>query len=159
MNTEENPAQAVPPKSTKREYPDRPIVGVGAVIIDRGRVLLVKRGSPPLLGEWSLPGGVVELGETLRAAAEREALEETGLIVKAGEALEVLDRIIPGKDAAPQYHYVLIDFLCVVKGGELRAGGDAADVAWVSEKKLEKFKLERLAVEVIRKAFLAAASF
>ncbi|HLK09212.1 MAG TPA: NUDIX domain-containing protein [Candidatus Angelobacter sp.] len=150
--------EPTPPQSTTREYPDRPIVGVGAVILDQGRVLLVKRGSPPLLGEWSLPGGVVELGETLRAAAEREALEETGLIVKAGEVLEVLDRIIPGKDAAPQYHYVLIDFLCVVQGGKLRAGGDAADVCWANEKELEKFKLERLALEVIRKAFLAANS-
>jgi ADP-ribose pyrophosphatase len=144
------------PRASRREYPDRPIVGVGAVIIDQGRVLLVKRGSPPLLGEWSLPGGVVELGETLRAAAEREAREETGLIVKAGEVLEVLDRIIPGKDAAPQYHYVLIDFLCVVQSGILRAGGDAADVCWVKENQLKKYKLERLALEVIRKAFLAA---
>jgi 8-oxo-dGTP diphosphatase len=141
------------PKPITREYPDRPIVGVGAVIIDKARVLLVKRGSPPLLGEWSLPGGVVELGETLRAAAQREALEETGLIVKAGAVLEVLDRIISGKDGAPQYHYVLIDFLCAVKGGELRAGGDAADVAWASETELGKFKLEQTAIEVIRKAF------
>ncbi|HEV7673350.1 MAG TPA: NUDIX domain-containing protein [Candidatus Angelobacter sp.] len=141
---------------TRREYPDRPIVGVGAVIIHEARVLLVKRGSPPLLGEWSLPGGVVELGETLRAAAEREALEETGLIVRAGEVLEVLDRIISGKDAAPQYHYVLIDFLCTVNGGELRAGGDAADVRWADENELGNYKLEQPAVDVIRKAFLAA---
>jgi 8-oxo-dGTP diphosphatase len=137
----------------KRDYPDRPIVGVGAVIVDQGRVLLIKRGSPPLLGEWSLPGGVVELGETLRAAAEREALEETGLVVKAGAVIEVLDRIIPGKEASPQYHYVLIDFLCTVQGGALRAGGDAADVRWASESHLSEFKLEQPAVEVIRKAF------
>ncbi len=140
----------------KRDYPDRPIVGVGAVIIhreDRERVLLIKRGSPPLLGEWSLPGGVVELGETLRAAAEREAREETGLIVKAGEVIEVLDRIIPGRESAPQYHYVLIDFLCAVQGGELRAGGDAADVRWAGESELAEYKLEQPAVELIRKAF------
>jgi ADP-ribose pyrophosphatase len=136
----------------RREYPDRPIVGVGAVIIDRGRVLLVKRGAPPLLGEWSLPGGVVELGETLRAAAEREALEETGLLVKAGEVLEVLDRIIPGADGRTQYHYVLIDFLCRVIGGELRAGGDAAQSEWAIERELERYRLEQPARDVVRKA-------
>jgi len=146
-------ADKAQPESSKREYPDRPIVGVGAVIVDQGRVLLVKRGSPPLLGEWSLPGGVVELGETLRGAAEREACEETGLIVKVGEVLEVLDRIVPDKDGAPQYHYVLIDFLCTVKGGKLRAGGDAADACWVRENELGKFKLEQPALEVISKAF------
>ena len=137
----------------KRDYPDRPIVGVGAVIIHQARVLLIKRGSPPLLGEWSLPGGVVELGETLRAAAERESLEETGLLVKAGDVIEVLDRIIPGREGAPQYHYVLIDFLCTVQGGELRAGGDAADACWAKENELAEYKLEQPAVEVIRKAF------
>jgi len=138
---------------TRRDYPDRPIVGVGAVIIHEGRVVLVKRGSPPLQGEWSLPGGVVELGETLRAAAEREAREETGLIVKAGEVLEVLDRIIPGERGAPQYHYVLIDFLCTVESGELRAGGDAADARWAGEGELAEFKLELPALQVIRKGF------
>ncbi|HET9839951.1 MAG TPA: NUDIX domain-containing protein [Candidatus Angelobacter sp.] len=137
----------------RRDYPDRPIVGVGAVIIQGRRVVLVRRGSPPLQGEWSLPGGVVELGETMRAAAEREAREETGLIVKAGEVLEVLDRIIPGERGAPQYHYVLIDFLCTVAGGELRAGGDAADVCWAAETELEKFRLEQPAIQVIKKGF------
>ena len=137
----------------KREYPDRPIVGVGAVIVENNRVLLARRGKPPLEGQWSLPGGVVELGETLRAAAEREALEETGLVVAAGEVLEVLDRIIPGRNGAPQYHYVLIDFLCSRSGGELRAGGDAAEVAWATESELSEYRVEQIAVEVIYKAF------
>ena len=139
-----------------REYPDRPIVGVGAVVLDQGRVLLIKRGRPPLQGEWSLPGGMVELGETLRHAAEREAREETGLIVTAGQALEVLDRIVPDRDGAAKYHYVLIDFLCAVHGGELLAGGDAADVRWAHENELAQFNLEQPALDVIRKAFPAA---
>ncbi|MBZ5531227.1 MAG: NUDIX hydrolase [Acidobacteriia bacterium] len=141
----------------KREYPELPIVGAGAVIVDQGRVLLVKRGRPPLLGEWSLPGGVVEAGETLRQAVEREAKEETGLIVTAGEVLEVLDRIIRDAEGRAHYHYVLIDFLCRVTGGELCAGGDAAAVEWAREDELDKFNLEKPAIEVIRNAFTAEA--
>ena len=138
---------------SSREYPERPIVGVGAVIVDAGRVVLVRRGAPPRQGQWSLPGGAVELGETLRAAAEREALEETGLAVKAGPVVEVLDRIIPGDDGRTQYHYVLIDFLCDLRGGDLRAGGDAAEVAWAGENELALFRLEDPAIQVIMKAF------
>lgn len=142
---------------TPREYPERPIVGVGAVIVDEEsqRVILARRAAPPLQGQWSLPGGVVELGETLRAAAEREALEETGLVVKAGEVLEVLDRIIPGADGRTQFHYVLVDFVCRVRGGELRAGGDAAEVAWAGKDELAKYKLEAPALRVITKALAA----
>ncbi len=136
----------------KREYPDRPIVGVGAVIIEDGRVLLVRRAHPPLAGKWSLPGGMVELGETLRSAAEREAREETGLIVKASDVVEVLDRIIPGEDGSVQYHYVLVDFLCRRTGGALQAGGDASEVAWAKPDELAKYELEKVAVAVIGKA-------
>jgi ADP-ribose pyrophosphatase YjhB (NUDIX family) len=136
----------------QREYPDRPIVGVGAIIIEQGRVLLARRGNPPRAGQWSLPGGAVEVGETLRAATEREALEETGLIVEAGQVVEILDRIIPGNNGAVQFHYVLVDFLCVCRGGELRAGGDAAEVAWAAEEKLGSYNLERTTLEVILKA-------
>lgn len=120
---------------------------------EENRVVLVRRGSPPRAGEWSLPGGVVELGETLRAAAEREAREETGLIVEARDALEVFDRIIPARDGRTQYHYVLIDFLCSVRSGELQAGGDATEAAWAPSNVLAKYRLETPALEVISKAF------
>jgi ADP-ribose pyrophosphatase YjhB (NUDIX family) len=148
------------PGAPAREYPDRPIVGVGAVIVaidrDAGRrVVLVRRGAPPLEGQWSLPGGVVELGETLRAAAEREAFEETGLAVKAEEILEVFDRIIPGEGGRPRYHYVLVDFLCRVIDlrANPRAGGDATEAAWAGESELATYKLEKPALGVIAKAF------
>jgi len=140
---------------TTREYPDRPIVGVGAVIIHRDRVVLARRARPPLVGHWSLPGGVLELGETLRSAAQREALEETGLIVKAGEVLEVLDRIIPGEGGRAKYHYVLVDFLCEYLGGELLAGSDVAEVTWANERELANYGLEEPALAVIHKAFSA----
>jgi 8-oxo-dGTP diphosphatase len=140
---------------SSREYPERPIVGVGAVILDGAarRVVLVRRGVPPRQGQWSLPGGAVELGETVRAAAEREAMEETGLAVATEELLGVFDRILPGDGGRLRYHYVLIDFLCRVRAGELSAGGDAAAAAWAGEDELEKFNLEQPTIDVIRKGF------
>lgn len=136
----------------KREYPERPLVGVGAVIVEGARVVLVRRATEPMAGEWSIPGGLLELGETLRAGAEREALEETGLRVEAGEVLGVLDRILPDAAGKPRYHYVLIDFLCRRVAGELRAGGDAAEARWVNEAELAGLGVAEPAVKVIRRA-------
>src|SRR5215467_12708274 len=119
----------------QREYPTRPLVGVGAIIVNDGCVLLIKRAKAPLLGEWSIPGGMLELGETTRQGAEREALEETGLVVRATELLGVFDRIVPDGERT-LYHYVLIDFLCEVVSGELNASGDAADAQWFTREEV-----------------------
>lgn len=125
----------------RREYPQQPLIGVGAVVVDRGRVLLVKRGKAPLVGEWSIPGGMLELGETVRAATEREALEETGLAVRTTQLLGVFDRIVADEGGGTMYHYVLIDFLCEKLCGEPRAAGDAAEVGWFTPTEVEKLPL------------------
>jgi ADP-ribose pyrophosphatase YjhB (NUDIX family) len=139
----------------KREYPETPLVGVGAVIVDDSqatrRVLLIRRGTAPLLGEWSLPGGVLECGETLREAAAREAQEETGLQVETLEMLGVYERLIPGEGGRTRYHYVLIDFLCRPIGGELRAGTDAAEVDWFTKDELPQLNMAYDANDVVRK--------
>jgi ADP-ribose pyrophosphatase YjhB (NUDIX family) len=114
----------------QREFPETPLVGVGAVVVDEGRVLLVRRGTEPLKGEWSLPGGVLELGESLLAGVIREVLEETGLTVEPLELVELLDRI-HRVDERVRYHYVIADYLCRVSGGELKAASDADAVRWV----------------------------
>jgi 8-oxo-dGTP diphosphatase len=149
----------------KREYPESPLVGVGAVVVDcreadllpndcldkSRRVLLIRRGTPPLLGEWSLPGGVLECGETLREAVVREAREETGLVVEPGEMLGIYERVIRDDDKRVRYHFVLIDFLCRRLSGDLKAGSDAADVRWFTREELPALNLAYDANEVVRK--------
>src|SRR5437867_6720464 len=139
-----------------REYPDRPFIGVGAIIVEDGRVLLVKRGHEPLTGEWSIPGGVLELGETVRQGVAREALEETGLIVEPLELLGVFDRVVR-LDERTLYHYVLIDFLCQRVSGELCAAGDADEARWFSAEELAKLPLAKDTAEVIQSALSKAA--
>jgi len=141
----------------KREYPENPLIGVGAVIVQDGRALLIRRGQPPLLGEWSLPGGVLECGETLRDAARREAREETGLMVEVSEMLGVYERVIHDDDGRVRYHYVLIDFLCRPAGGEMKAGSDAAEVGWFGREELPALKLAYDANDVVRKGLARVA--
>jgi ADP-ribose pyrophosphatase YjhB (NUDIX family) len=137
----------------KREYPDRPLVGIGAVVIDHARVLLIKRRHPPLRGEWSIPGGVLELAETVRDAAVREVHEETGLRVEPGELLGVFDRVIRDDEGRVRYHYVLIDFLCRPLSGEVRAGDDAEQAGWFTQPEVSRLPLAKDTAEVIRRAF------
>lgn len=113
-----------------REFPEMPLVGVGAVIVEDGRVLLVQRGREPLKGQWSLPGGLIEIGESLHAGVIREVREETGLEVEPVELIELLDRIHRDGDRV-RYHYVIADYLCRVSGGTLQAASDADAVRWV----------------------------
>jgi 8-oxo-dGTP diphosphatase len=137
----------------QREFPEVPLVGVGAIIIEGDRVVLVKRAHPPLQAEWSIPGGVLEVGELVREAAIREAREETGLTVEPVELLGVYDRVLRNSEKRVQYHYVLIDFLCRRVAGELAAASDAADVRWFSREELLALKMAEDTVEVIRKGF------
>ena len=147
----------------KREFPEAPLIGVGAIILEPGRkqpdrnkdarVVLVKRAHPPIQGQWSIPGGVLEVGELVREGAVREAREETGLIVEPADLLGVFDRVVRSPDGRVQYHYVLIDFLCRPVGGELRAAGDAAEVGWFTREELAALGLAEDTQEVIQKGF------
>jgi 8-oxo-dGTP diphosphatase len=141
---------------SRRDYPDRPIVGVGAVIVIDGKVVLIRRRFEPLKGQWSLPGGAVELGETLEASVAREMQEETGLEVQVGPVIEVFDRITIDDDRRVQYHYVLVDYLCWRIAGELCAGSDVDDVALVEPSALEPFQLTTKATAVIERALQLA---
>jgi 8-oxo-dGTP diphosphatase len=153
-----------------REYPDRPVVGVGGVVIEKGRALLIRRGSEPLLGQWSIPGGTLELGESLENGVVRELKEETGLTVRIVEMIEVFDRIykdeadarggemlessgVTAKKRGPRFHYVIIDYLCERLDGEAKAGSDVTDVAFATEDELAKYGLTETATRILRKAF------
>ncbi len=138
----------------RREYPAAPIVSVGAVVIDHGNVLLVRRGHEPLKGQWSLPGGALELGETLQQGVLREVLEETGLEVQTDGIVEILDRITPDEASGRiRYHYVLIDFICHVTGGTLLGGSDADEACWVQRNDLSRYELAPVTLRVIEKGF------
>jgi 8-oxo-dGTP diphosphatase len=128
---------------------------VGALIFRRGRVLLVERGREPLKGYWSLPGGVLETGETLEAGLRREVREETGLEVKASRLFEVFERIMPDEKGRSEYHYVLLDYLCRANGGALVAGDDVSRVEWVEERNLGEYRITEGTAAVIRRAFRA----
>lgn len=147
----------------KREFPETPLIGVGAIIIESdrtparedndARIVLVKRAHPPIKGQWSIPGGVLEVGELVREAAIREAREETGLIVEPGELLGVYDRVLYDAKKRVQYHYVLIDFLCRMIGGELHAASDATETRWFTREELKALDLAEDTQDVIAKGF------
>src|SRR5579884_2013289 len=138
----------------RREYPEAPIIGVGAIIIHEKKVLLIQRGKEPLKGEWSIPGGALELGETLQEGVRREVLEETCLEVEPVQIVEVLDRIAHDENGAVRFHYVLVDFLCRLTGGELRCSSDAAAAVWASREELNshgKYRIAPFTVAVLEK--------
>ena len=141
----------------QREYPSTPLVAVGAVIVGiqegEARVAVIRRGSAPLKGEWSVPGGVLELGETVREATVREAFEETGLVVECRDVLGVFDRVIRDEDGKVRFHYVLVDFLCRRISGRLHAGHDAADARWLTRTELLALPMEEMTREVLLKGF------
>jgi mutator protein MutT len=142
----------------QREFPSAPLVAVGAIIVKEDRVLLVRRGSAPMKGHWTLPGGVLELGESLHDGVVREVREETGLIVEPVELVELVERIHREQERV-QYHYVIADYLCRVTGGEARAASDADDLRWVERAEWNshsRLQLDPLTVLVIEKAWQRA---
>src|SRR5262249_3003751 len=136
-----------------RSYPERPILGIGAIVIDSGRILLVERGREPLKGYWSLPGGVIEVGGKLAEGLGREMLEETGVEVEPLSVVEIFERIMHDAAGAPEYHFVLIDYLCRVTGGSLIAGDDVSEARWVERERLPEYRITEGTLPVIEKAF------
>jgi 8-oxo-dGTP diphosphatase len=138
---------------SERAYPDRPWVGVGGIVFEDDQVLLVKRGKEPGLGKWSIPGGAVDVGESVKAALQREIAEETGLLVEVLDLVEIFERIIPDAQGRILYHYVLLDYWCGRQGGQLKAQSDAADAGFFPVGSLNTMNLPRETEEVILKAY------
>jgi len=138
--------------SDGREYPSVPRVGVGAVVLDAGRVLLVRRGKPPLAGKWSLPGGMLELGETTAEAACREVAEECGLQIRVGEVAGILDRVVRDVEGRIRYHWVLVDYVAFVESGELCAASDADEAQWVEVDEVVRLDTTDGLLDMIRRA-------
>jgi 8-oxo-dGTP diphosphatase len=141
-----------------REYPERPVVGVGGVVISRDRALLVRRGHEPSEGEWSIPGGLLEVGETLVEGVRRELLEETGIRVKVHDVIDVFERISLDGEGKTQFHFVVLDYFCEAAEGEARPGSDVTEVAWVTEVELDEYSLTAAVKQVLHKAFQVARS-
>ncbi len=137
----------------KRRYPSNPVVGVGAIILERDRLVLVQRGREPLKGQWSLPGGVLHVGERLEDGVRREVREETGLEVSPIGVFEVFERLNQDQRGRLEYHYVLIDYLCCVTGGALRPADDASSAEWVHRRDLGRYLITPGTLDVIRRAF------
>ena len=136
-----------------RRYPKRPLIGVGAIMLKRDRILMAQRGKEPLKGWWSLPGGALETGESLADGVRREVREETGLDIRPLGVLEIFERIMRDASGAPEYHYVLIDYMCRVMGGTLAPGDDVCAVEWVRRRDLPNLEITEGTLEVIEKAF------
>ncbi|HTX40088.1 MAG TPA: NUDIX hydrolase [Bryobacteraceae bacterium] len=147
-----------PPESDRR-YPRRPLVGVGAILLDGDRILMAQRGKQPLKGWWSLPGGALETGESLADAVRREVREETGLEIEPLGVLEIFERIMRDAEGIPEYHYVLIDYVCRITGGQLAAGDDVCQVEWVRRRDLPKRQITEGTLGVIEKAFRQRRKF
>lgn len=137
--------------SRRRLYPDRPMVGVGVLIHDRGRYLIVKRAAEPDAGFWSIPGGLVEVGERAADAAVREAKEETGLDVRIVELLDVVDRIVRDEEARIKYHFVIVDYLAEAVGGTMKASSDALEASWVKAEEFPRYRLTPTLVELLKR--------
>lgn len=140
-----------PSTTTGLSYPDRPRVAVGAVLLHQGRVLVVERGQAPAEGVWALPGGSVELGETMAEAVEREVLEETGLVVRAGPVVHAFDAVVRDDDGRVRFHYVVVDLVCEYLRGDVLAGGDATRAMLATREQFATLRSSRATVDLLRR--------